>query len=132
LLTYPPQEVAEIARGKGKENESAYKTWLASKTPDEIRLANKARAALRVKIAKAYPKRKATGFSTLKDDRQVKRPLGAYLLFHNERLASEGGSDLDLGTFAKASGKAWAELNEAEKKVSQSIYILLFLHDLRR
>jgi len=91
-----------------------YKAWILSHTPAQIRVANRARAALR--------RLKAPSRSTrLVDDRQVKQPGNAYVYFFAERRSTSDFNGIPIGESSKLIGAEWKALNAGEKKVSAQL-----------
>ncbi|KAM3074132.1 hypothetical protein ACMFMG_003046 [Clarireedia jacksonii] len=82
-------------------NEVALKKWLATHTPNEIRLANNARAALRKMTGKQVPR-------ALSDERIPSHPMGAWPIFVKDRFAS--------GDFAGIAGVEALKLISTEYK----------------
>jgi hypothetical protein len=101
------------------ENEAAYKRWVDSHTPDQIRLANTARLALKRKGKKTPTggKRSGRGLSPIKDERQVKRPDSGYLKFSADRRASGDFKHITLPESTKLITQEWKELDAGDKKV---------------
>ncbi|CZT48290.1 uncharacterized protein RSE6_08965 [Rhynchosporium secalis] len=94
------------------ENAAAYKKWVESHTPDEIRQANLARAALR-----RLKGNKAKKPSNIKDERQPKRALSAQFFFHRERWASGDLKGIRIPDATALLFKEWNELSPAQKQV---------------
>lgn len=93
------------------DNEKAFKEWIESHTPDQIRIANNARRMLGVKTSKRK-------WPTLKDHRVPKYPGSAFVQFTRERWASgdlKGIKIADAGALLK---KEYNELSDAARKVS--------------
>ncbi|KAI9839991.1 MAG: hypothetical protein M1819_000183 [Sarea resinae] len=108
---FSPQELEHynhIASNNKVANKEAYKTWVQSHTPDEIRQANSARTTLKRRLKK--------NFTKIKDDRQPSRPVMAYILFYKERLASGDLNNMSIQEKATLAAKEWKGLSESEKK----------------
>jgi hypothetical protein len=92
------------------ENETAYKTWLESHTPEDIRKANTARNHLARLGVKGYRNR-------IQDDRLVKRPLLAHAFFLKERFDSGEMRGIAATDATKRIMQEWKELGTADKQV---------------
>ncbi|MCJ1262798.1 hypothetical protein MMC22_002668 [Lobaria immixta] len=88
--------------------EAAYRQWLESYTPDQIRLANNARVSLRKKGMKKYPK--------LADERQVKKPLAPHIYFIKDRQATAAYAAIKPLEKMALLCKEWSAAPAAEKK----------------
>jgi hypothetical protein len=95
----------------------AYKAWIESHTPDEIRAANRARAALRRRHKQNSGKGYPSHTSKIHDERAVKRTLSPYMQFSMDRRASGDFKAIGLGDSSKLIGQEWKALSEAEKQV---------------
>jgi hypothetical protein len=113
-MTDPSQRANHIAQENQAKNEIAYKKWLESHTPAQIRDANNARNQLRAQ-AKAEGTKKT--YQHLKDDRLVKQPLNAYGFFLKDRVASGDMRGMRITEIGQLVGKEWRALPAAEKKV---------------
>ena len=91
-------------------NQAAYREWIRSYTPNQIRLANIARLSLKRKGAK--PARK------LQDDRQVKQNVPANFYFMKERRESGDFVGISITDTTRRLAIEWKELSGAEKEVS--------------
>jgi len=94
-------------------NAARYETWISSKTPEEIRLANSARSRLSNKFSF-----KASGGKRIRDHRIPKRTCGAYGYYMKERWSSGTFTGIDVKEAAKKMGAEWKALSEAQKQVS--------------
>lgn len=101
------------------------KKWIASHTPLEIQVANRARRSLN-RIAKEP---KPAGASTalvahavflLKDDRRLKKPSIPYISFVTERWASGDMKDVPIADAAKSMSAEWRQLSDSQKQVCAS------------
>lgn len=88
--------------------EAAYRQWLESYTPDQIRLANIARTFLRRKGMKKYPK--------LADERQVRRTISPHIYFIKDRQASAAYAAIKPREKIALLCKEWSAAPAAEKK----------------
>jgi hypothetical protein len=95
-----------------------YNAWIRSHTPEQIRIANNARAQLRRILAK--PGRSAAHTAKLVDDRHVKSLPTPYVLFFTERHASGDMKGISVPDAAKVASKEWKALSPDEKKVCSS------------
>ncbi|MCJ1439027.1 hypothetical protein MMC27_008417 [Xylographa pallens] len=96
------------------QNKAAYReaheAWIQSLTPEDIRKANIARNAL--------TKLGVKGFSRhLKDERQVKRPVPAHVLFLKERFDSGDMHGMALPDAARLIMREWRELGDSAKQI---------------
>ncbi|KAI9775963.1 MAG: hypothetical protein M1839_000662 [Geoglossum umbratile] len=98
----------DIANQNRAANEATYKMWLEQYSPDRIRTANRARAALN-RLSPARRLRK------LKDERTAPRPLPPFFLYLRERRES-GDKNMEIKEYIRQVGKEWRELPELEKK----------------
>ncbi|KIW12978.1 hypothetical protein PV08_08165 [Exophiala spinifera] len=96
-----------------QQNTIAYKNWVQSYTPLQIKQANNARHQL-TKKAKAAGKK--TKYPTIQDDRAVKAPRNAYTFFFTDRHLSGDMSGMSVGESGKLLGREWKNLSAAEKK----------------
>ncbi|KAF2145711.1 uncharacterized protein K452DRAFT_295298 [Aplosporella prunicola CBS 121167] len=113
---YKNMSPAELEQLNHRANESraanaaAYKKWLESYTPAEIRQANQARASLRRKTDGKYRP------GNIKDDRLVKGSKSAYVIFCESRWKSGDLANISVIEAAKLMGQEWKKLGAAEKK----------------
>ncbi|CAE7010958.1 hypothetical protein HRS9139_01843 [Pyrenophora teres f. teres] len=104
-----------LANQKMAEKQAEFKAWLHSYTPDEIRIANNARAQLRKKLA-GTQKKSVAYTKKLVDDRVPKQTPTSYLCFFLERHASGDFKNIKAADAAKLIGTEWKSLSAAEKK----------------
>jgi hypothetical protein len=104
------------------KNDSAYKKWVQSFTPLQIREANHARDLLKQEAKKSGSKK---NYTHIKDDRQVKLPVNNYASFLQDRFNSGDMKGMTISEAGKLVAREWKELNPAEKRVS---YIQQSLH----
>lgn len=109
------QRLNRLAKDADEENKKAYKKWVESHTPAEIRRANNARRLLKTKLA-SFPK------GQIHDDRAVSQPKSSYILFFQERHASGDLKHLSTIEAAKVAGKEWTALSASDKKVRFIVY----------
>lgn len=91
------------------------KRWVESHTPEEIAIANTARAALRRKEDRK--KNHRTKYPAIHDERAVKRGISAYIQFNLNRQASGDFKHIPMTERAKLIGQEWKALSEEEKRV---------------
>jgi len=107
-----PEELEKynhIANQNRAANEEAYKKWVLTYTPDQIRSANNARRILKRRLTTGY-------YPQIKDERQVKPALRAYILFTQERYNSGDLKNMTLPERAALLSKEWRGMTESEKK----------------
>ncbi|KAF8867296.1 hypothetical protein BDZ45DRAFT_667259 [Acephala macrosclerotiorum] len=92
-------------------NTVAYKQWVESHTPDQIRIANNARAMLKKKL------NKARGYTAIKDARLPKRSANSRALFTKERYASGDFKGISIVDASKLLTTEWNSLSPSERKV---------------
>jgi hypothetical protein len=97
-----------------EKNAVAYKQWVQSYTPLQIKEANNARRQL---ARKAKAAGKKTKYSSIKDDRHVKAPRNAYSFFFGERHASGDLRGMSVAESGKLLGREWKSLSASEQKV---------------
>ncbi|OAP60602.1 hypothetical protein AYL99_05604 [Fonsecaea erecta] len=102
----------EATENKAK-NDRAYKQWVQTHSPLEIRLANNARRQL-TKKSKAAGRKKQ--YKAIQDDRSVHRPRNAYAFFFKERNDSGDLRGMTVGERGKLIGQEWKKLSAADKK----------------
>lgn len=98
------EEKFKAANEKFKQDR---KHRLENLTPEEIKLENSRRAALRAAGKKSLPR--------LKDVNAPKRPLSSYFRFSQDLRQSGKYSGMPVSEQAKLYGSAWAEAPKAEK-----------------
>jgi hypothetical protein len=108
------QRANHVAHENQAKNEIAYKKWLASYTPAQIKDANNARNQLRAQ-AKADGSKKT--YHHIKDDRLVKQPLNAYGFFLKDRVASGDMAGMRITEIGQLVGREWRALSPGDRKV---------------
>ncbi|KAF2131780.1 hypothetical protein P153DRAFT_395087 [Dothidotthia symphoricarpi CBS 119687] len=103
-----------LANEKNAARKAEYETWLASHTTEEIRAANNARSQLR-RILPPAKNGNHAHTNKLHDDRQVKRPVNAYVLFFTDRRSSGDFKSISTTECAKLIGNEWKALTASEK-----------------
>lgn len=109
-LTNRFQHYNHVANQNKAANEIAYKQWVESHTPEQIRVANNARAQLRTKDP-------LHTWKSIHDDRFPKRPGHPMMFFAKERYASGDLKGIALGDNARLVAREWAALSPSDKKV---------------
>ncbi|EUC50193.1 hypothetical protein COCMIDRAFT_82655 [Bipolaris oryzae ATCC 44560] len=108
-----------LANEENAKRKAEFDKWLQSYTPQEIRIANLARAQLRRRLAgkqKGHPAHSAK----LHDPRHVKATLNPYALFSRARHATGDFKGIPVIQASKLIGAEWKSLNESEKQKYQS------------
>lgn len=108
------QRLNHEANVNAQKNAQAYKKWVQSHTPLEIKKANNARKQLTAQAKAAGHK---TIYRQIQDDRTVKQPRNAYSYFFSDRHASGDLKGLSVGESGKLIGREWAQLSDNAKKV---------------
>jgi len=107
-----------IANERTAARRAEYQAWIHSHTPDQIRVANNARAVLRRKLKGTLKATKYPAYtSKLVDDRAAKKPTSSFLVFLKERFASGDFKSINVVEAAKLIGNEWKALSANEKKV---------------
>ncbi|MCJ1364063.1 hypothetical protein MMC16_003172 [Acarospora aff. strigata] len=97
-----------IASQNAAANDASYKKWVLSHTPDQIRAANNARAALK------HASKKKT--LPIHDGRLVKRPRTAWILFYSDRVGSADFKHIKVTDRVRLISQEWKDLPASEKK----------------
>lgn len=105
-----------MAAERNEARLAEYKAWVKSYTPDQIRLANNARAQLRRRLAGTL-KGAISHTQTIEDGRQVKRPTSAWGFFFAERQASSDFGGITVTERSRLISSEWKELSASEKQV---------------
>ncbi len=112
------QRLNIVANENRAKNDAAYRRWLQSYTPLQIKEANNARDQLK-RNAKAAGK-PATKLQHLKDDRLVKQPANPYAMFVQDRVASGDLRGMQVSEYGRLLGREFKEMSASEKKVSNT------------
>lgn len=104
------QRLNRAANEAAEENKKAYKKWVESYTPMQIREANNARRQLKAKLVN-YNK------GQIQDDRAVATPASAYIIFFKERYATGEFKNMSTTEAAKLVGAEWKALSASSKEV---------------
>ncbi|GIJ84019.1 hypothetical protein Asppvi_002852 [Aspergillus pseudoviridinutans] len=102
------ERLAAEAEANKAANAAAYDAWIQQHTPLQIREANAARRRLN--------KIKNTSLRLLRDDRQVKRPRTAYLLYMLDRTAEGDFKYMKAKDIAVRVTEEWKGLTSTEKE----------------
>lgn len=106
------------ATENAQANEAAYKKWVESFSPDEIRVANNARIQLKkLDSADASSRTKQHRYTRIKDHRAPARPRSAYSLFLQERHASGDFKGISITDAATQVSREFKDLSISDKKV---------------
>ncbi len=97
------------------KNETAYKRWVQSFTPLQIKQANHARDLLKQEAKKNGKK---TTYPHIKDDRLVKMPQNQYSMFLKDRFDSGDMKGMRIAEAGKLVAREWKDISPAEKRVS--------------
>jgi len=92
------------------QKEVALKKWVESHTPDQIRIANNARAQLR---AKSKTKK---SWTPIQDERRPKTAISAYFYFSKEKRASGELKGISFVDSTKLLADEWRSLSPSQKK----------------
>jgi len=95
----------------------AYKKWIDSHTPEEIRLANNARKSLKRMGVKGADAKHSKKYPLLMDPRLPKRPSPAWTLFVTSRWQSGDFKGINITDATKQIMKEWRALPASERKV---------------
>ena len=118
------QRLSQIAESNRTSYKASLASWVKSFTPLQIKEANEARKKLRRKL-----KTKKRQFPIIRDERQVKRPKSAFMMFLEELNGSGDFAHLKVAERGAEAGQRWKRLTESEKEVSYGIYRLLVFAD---
>ncbi|KAH2143857.1 hypothetical protein KXV72_003841 [Aspergillus fumigatus] len=102
------ERIATEAEANKAANAAAYEAWIQQHTPRQIRDANAARRRLN--------KIKNTSLRLLHDDRQVKRPRTAYLLYMLDRTAEGDFKYMTAKDISVRLTEEWKGLTATEKE----------------
>ncbi|KAK0115368.1 hypothetical protein ONS96_013826 [Cadophora gregata f. sp. sojae] len=104
-----------IATQNGADNKVAYKNWVESYSPDQIRIANSARKSLRTLIAKGA--KRLSAYPLIRDERQPKRASQPLVLFCADRWESGDFKGISVPDSGKLISKEWAALSASDRQV---------------
>lgn len=106
-----------MATQRSEERLAEYKAWVASHTPDQIRIANNARYSLRRKLGGSRGKGNPHHTQRIVDERAVKRPISAWAFFFAERQGSSDFKSMALADRTQLIAGEWKALSANEKQV---------------
>ncbi len=116
-----------LANERTAANRAQYTAWIRTHTPDQIRIANNARALLRKKLAGTLKSKKFPAHTgKLHDDRLAKQPITSYICFSKDRWLSGDFKGIKNSEAAKLISKEWKALSAGEKKVC---FVLMLLSE---
>ncbi|KAE8394351.1 hypothetical protein BDV23DRAFT_147770 [Aspergillus alliaceus] len=102
------ERISALAVANKNANEAAYEEWIKSHSPLEIKEANLAR----IKLSKLTQKK----YRPLRDDRLVKRPLGAFVIFYKERVEPGDFKHMSIRDINAQIREEWRGMTESEKE----------------
>ncbi|KAH7388779.1 hypothetical protein BKA66DRAFT_59620 [Pyrenochaeta sp. MPI-SDFR-AT-0127] len=106
-----------LANERTVAKRAEYQAWVNSHTPEQIRIANNARAKLRARYEKSEKKGRSPSYTAkIHDDRHVKRPSSPYALFSKERWASGDLKGINATDSLRLIANEWKALSTGEKK----------------
>lgn len=120
------QALTQEATKLTKENEIKMREWVHSYSPLRIKQANAARKFLPKYMAK-HEKAPIIKLNAIHDDRQVKRPVSAFLWFFKERVATGEYRGLPVTEISERVKAEWLNTSDSEKQVCISQMINLSL-----
>ncbi|PVH87230.1 hypothetical protein DL98DRAFT_510091 [Cadophora sp. DSE1049] len=103
-----------IATQNEADNNAAYKKWVESYTPDQIRIANNARRALRLLVTKGAKNIKH--YRPIKDERQPKRASTPMAVFLKDRWDSGDFKGIKLPDAGRLISKEWEALSASDRQ----------------
>lgn len=111
------QALNQTANENKVKNDAAYKAWVQTHTPLQIKEANNARIHL-LREAKAKNVKKLGPYRPIKDDRLPKKPTPSYAFFVADRVVSGDFKGLTKSESFALIGREWKALSAGERKVS--------------
>ncbi|KZM22809.1 uncharacterized protein EKO05_0001477 [Ascochyta rabiei] len=106
-----------LAAERNESNAAAYKAWIETHTPDQIRIANNARAQLRKKLAGTLKSNaKPSHTRPLMDERRVLRPRSSWTFFFAERSQSSDFTGIRITDRTNLLAAEWKALDANERK----------------
>ncbi|EFR03664.1 HMG box protein [Nannizzia gypsea CBS 118893] len=111
ISAFQAEELEQTAEKNAETNRHNLEQWIESHTPLEIRNANAARRKLR----RILPKKSRT-YGAIKDDRQVKAPRNAYLLYSLDKHNSGEFNHLPAKERIAETARSWKNASESEKE----------------
>lgn len=98
----------------------AFKQWVETHTPDQIKEANNARKSLRRKLKKSF------SYHRIIDSRIPKQPRNAFTQHSMERHLSGDFKGIPVTEAAKLIGKEWQDLPAAGKQVRCPLALMIY------
>lgn len=112
------QDLNIIAVENKAENQRVFDAWIANYTPEQIRLANNARRALRRQAkAKKGAHPRSAELRKIADDRQVKAPLQPFAIFFSERVSTGVFKNIKVVDAMRLAREEFKALNSSEQRV---------------
>ncbi|KAF3392954.1 hypothetical protein DPV78_009549 [Talaromyces pinophilus] len=121
------ETLGQEATKLSKENGEKMREWVHSYSPLRIKQANAARKLLPKYMAK-HEKSPIIKLSPIHDDRQVKRPVSAFLWFFKERVATGEYRGLPVTEISERVKAEWLNTSDSEKQ----LYLTKAEEDRRR
>ncbi|KAI4946012.1 hypothetical protein J4E91_007454 [Alternaria rosae] len=112
-----------LAIEKNAARKAEYEAWIKTYTPDQIRIANNARAQLR-RIYASEKKKTPAHTAKLVDDRHVKVPPSSFGAFVRDRFATGELKGINPPEAMKLISEEWKSLGAAEKKKYTDDYLV--------
>ncbi|KZZ88083.1 High mobility group, superfamily [Ascosphaera apis ARSEF 7405] len=114
LPEHQVQDLSRRAAANKRANAEAYKRWIETLTPLQVKDANQARRRLNTLLKKQ-------AYRPLHDDRLVTRPRSGYVLFFKDHFAAQAQPEDKAATVAGRIGMMWRNLGAAEKEKYTSL-----------
>jgi hypothetical protein len=111
------QHYNHLASEQTAAKRKQYQDWVHSHTPEEIRVANVARARLRALLPKLKSGRTPAHTHKIIDDRAIKLPLNQYARFATERFTTGDFKGISQAEASKLISNEWKALSTSEKQV---------------
>ncbi|KAF7590942.1 hypothetical protein BBP40_002194 [Aspergillus hancockii] len=102
------QSINARATSNKEANADAYTKWINGYTPSQIKEAN----AARTRLSKLTNKR----YTLIRDERLVKRPLTAFVLFYKERFDQGDFKHMSIRDISARVTEEWKGMTETEKE----------------
>ncbi|KAF2120515.1 hypothetical protein BDV96DRAFT_641193 [Lophiotrema nucula] len=121
LTTAEREHYNHLTSERNAARKAEYNAWVRSYTPEQIRIANNARARLR-KLLKGKQKSAPAHTAKIQDDRQYKKGPTSYAMFIKDRYASGDLKGIGVGEAAKLISNEWKSLSAGEKQKYNDAY----------
>ncbi|KAF2401171.1 hypothetical protein EJ06DRAFT_380064 [Trichodelitschia bisporula] len=125
------ERLASVALENKGKNAVAHDEWLKKHTPDQIRLANRARRILhREKLRRSSKAR----VHLIHDPRQLTRPSNSFGLFINEKYSGDSVQGLTIKELMQRASGEWRSLSPEVKETYQAKNLAQraqYLHDFK-